>query len=94
MVKRSIKEFFSFKRMLIPTLVRFIFWIGVAAAILLAIFNFTQKEWLPGLILLILGPLFVRMVCEYVIVLFTINDTLTDIKDIVEARKTTTHHTH
>lgn len=86
MIKRSVNEFFSFRRMLIPTLVRFIFWIGVAAVIVMGFINFFQTLWLQGLILIILGPLVVRMVCEYVIVLFTINDTLTDIKDMAEAR--------
>jgi len=82
-----VKDYFLFKRMLIPFLVQIIFWLGVITAIVAGIMDITQGNWIYGILTIILGPIIVRMICEYIVVLFEINDTLTDIKEMIENYK-------
>ena len=78
------KDFFLFRRMLIPYLVQVLFWLGIVTCIVLAITDFSQGGVWRGIGTLILGPIIIRMACEYVVVLFRINDTLTEIKHLKE----------
>ena len=80
------KDFFLFRRMLIPYLVQVVFWLGVLACIGLGISDFFSGDIIRGLGTLIIGPILVRMACEYVVVLFRINDTLTEIKHLKEGK--------
>lgn len=75
-----LKDFVLFKRMVIPYLIQILFWLGVIALLVAAVFNFIHGAIIMGLITLILGPIALRLVAEYVIVIFQINDTLLDIK--------------
>lgn len=75
------KDFFCFRRMLTPFLVQIIFWLGVIACIVLGIANILHNYVYEGILAIIIGPVIVRVICEYVIVLFRINNTLTDIKN-------------
>ncbi len=40
-----------------------------------------------GIVLLVIGPFLVRLYCEWLIIFFRINETLTDIKNILERSK-------
>jgi hypothetical protein len=75
------KEFLSFRRMVTPVLVQIIFWLAVLACIALGIANILNSLVLQGILTILIGPLIVRIICEYIIVLFRINNTLMDIKD-------------
>lgn len=77
----KLKEFLTFKRMLMPILIQVLFWIGVVVVVIGGIYTMTQKSGaLPGLLLIILGPIGVRLYAEMLIVIFKINDTLTEVK--------------
>ncbi len=86
-----IKDFLSFNKMISSTIVTVIYYINVAGAILwgigFIIAGATGNGYgaggkiFTGIMLIILGPLFVRIFCEMLIVVFKINDTLTDIKN-------------
>ncbi len=78
-----IKDYFLYKRMLVPFLVQFIFWLGVIAVIVTGIIDISHGLWFFGIVTIILGPILVRLVCEYIVVLFEINETLTDIKELL-----------
>lgn len=80
----SVKDFFLFRRMLLPYLIQVIFWIGLLAIIVLAIVNFYHKLFVLGISTLILGPVVWRIGCEYIIVLFKIQDTAADIRELLE----------
>lgn len=75
-------DFMQFKKMLTPVIIQILFWLGSILSVLvglgLLIFGL-EDEKLLGLILILLGPIVVRIYCELLIVVFTINDTLTEI---------------
>lgn len=74
------KDFLTFRRMITPVLVQILFWLAVIACITLGVANILHQLVLQGIATIILGPLAIRIICEYVVVLFRINNTLTDIK--------------
>lgn len=75
------KDFLTFRRMLMPILIQAIFWIGVVSVVIGGIYTVTQSGGLLiGLIIIILGPIGVRLYAEMLIVIFKINDTLIEIK--------------
>jgi hypothetical protein len=77
----KIKDFLTFRCMLIPVIVQILFWLSIAVCVVLGIFSmFIHAIW-SGLSLIIVGPLLVRLVCEYVIVQFKINDSLREIRE-------------
>ena len=83
-------DFLSFRKMVTPVIIQVIFWIGVAAAIIAGIVVLVSADEagarLFGLLYIILGPLYWRVVCELLILLFRINETLTDIKNNTERK--------
>lgn len=84
------KDFLLFRRMLTPLFIQIFFWIGVIACIISGIVNMAHSQWLDGLQILILGPIMVRVVCEFFILFFRMNGTLTGIKNSLE-NKTEKH---
>ena len=74
-------DFLVFRRMVVPVLVQVLFWIGVALCIIGALVLIAGGGALLGLVLLFLGPFMGRIYCELVMVIFRINETLSDIKN-------------
>lgn len=77
----KIIEFLFFRRMLIPVIIQLIFWLSTAICFYVGIFGLFHQSIIMGIGVMIFGPLIIRLVCEYTIVLFRINDTLTDIRN-------------
>lgn len=75
------KDFLVFRHMLTPFLVQIIFWLGVLACIVTGVVNIAHDQVWKGLQILIGGPIAVRIMCEFVILFFRINETLTEIKN-------------
>jgi len=75
-------EFLTFRKMITPVIIQVLFWIGVVACVIAAIANILKGggEAFLGLLMLFLGPIAVRIYCEILIILFRINDNLTEIK--------------
>lgn len=83
-------DFFSFRKMIAPVVIQIIFWLGVIACIGAGLFVFSVGDSLPttgylspkttGLMIIILGPIGVRVYCEILIVFFRIHDTLRQIE--------------
>ena len=73
-------DYLTFKKMITPIIIQVLFWVGVVGCILAGIFMFSQS-FLNGLLIILVGPVFVRLYCELIIVIFSINDTLTEIKN-------------
>jgi hypothetical protein len=86
-----VEEFLRFEKMITPIIIQIIFWIGsvlcVAAGLVLILGGIGSGGGagtvLGGLLLVFLGPLAVRIKCEILIVLFSINDSLKQIKNKV-----------
>jgi len=77
----QMKDFLTFKKMITPIIIQILFWLGVAATVISGFVSLFGGEILMGLAAIILGPIVVRLWCEILIVMFKINDTLTDIKN-------------
>jgi hypothetical protein len=89
----DMKDFLSFRRMITPTIIQIIFWVGAVLCVLGGLIGMIGgaasqygggEHVLQGLLVLLLGPVAVRVYCEILIVTFRINDTLTDIRKNTE----------
>jgi hypothetical protein len=75
------KDFLTFRKMLTPWLVQFLFWVAMIVFIVIAIVDIIHREsWRVVLEIIILGPLATRIICELLILLFRINDHLAAIR--------------
>lgn len=84
------KQFLNFDRMITPAIIKVIFWIGVALTVIAGLIQFFAGIASPygggiqvasGLMTIIIGPLFTRIYCELLIVLFKMHEALQQIKD-------------
>jgi hypothetical protein len=79
------QDFFTFRKMLTPWLVQFLFWAAMIIFIVIAIIDIIHHEsWRVVLEIIILGPLAARIIGEVIIIFFRINDNLTAIKQKLE----------
>ena len=90
------KDFLAFRTMLTPVLIQAVFWIGLAISVsvgLAFLLSGLSAQYgggphvVKGLLILLLGPLAVRIYCEILIIFFRINETLTEIRQILEERR-------
>ena len=77
--------------MVTPIIIQILFWLGVVIAIIFGIVSIVYgviRSDVPillyGLLVLILGPLVVRIYCEILILFFRINETLTEISNKID----------
>jgi hypothetical protein len=83
-------DLLAFRKMITPIIIKGIFWIGSIICVIAGIVMMSSRSGygydasgniVGGILMLLLGPFFVRIWCELMIVLFQINDTLTDIRN-------------
>ncbi len=83
------ESFFSFDRMITPSIIKLIFILGITATTLMGLVSIIMGlkssfgggvQVLTGLLTLVLGPVLVRINCELMIVLFKIHEALEGIK--------------
>jgi len=83
------EDFIKFRKMITPVIIQILFWVGVAGSILGGLvtmfmsfnaYNGGAMVFVGGLAMIIFGPIAVRIYCELLILLFRMNETLTDIK--------------
>ncbi len=89
-------DFVSFRKMITPTIIQVLFWIGVAAVVISGfgvLMNGIRAGGFSIVVALISAPLtvivgvlIVRIGCELLIVIFQINNTLTEIKNLLERK--------
>ncbi len=80
------KDFLEFRRMITPVVIQVIFLVAVIFIVVGGVINIADGRAGRGALALILGPLAARVYCEVVIVIFRINDTLTDIWKSIAAK--------
>ncbi|MDX9865659.1 MAG: DUF4282 domain-containing protein [Anaerolineaceae bacterium] len=94
----GLKRLASFERMVTPVIIRVLFWIGVVISILSGLgvviggiitaidegFVYFLVALVGGPVVMFLGILSVRIYAELLILAFRINETLTDIKVLLE----------
>ncbi len=79
-------DFLRFRIMVAPTIIQVFFWLGAVAAIAFGIKHIVSGARMPGgdtlmiigVLWIILGPLVVRILCELVLVVFSINNALVE----------------
>lgn len=85
-----IKQYLHFDHMITPTIIQILFWIGIVASIIAGLSSIISglsasygggAMVLTGLLTLIIGPIATRVYCELIIILFSINDNLKDIRN-------------
>jgi hypothetical protein len=82
-------DFFAFRWMLTPILIQVMFVLGSLAAIAVGLVVLGNGEAhhhsgrvVGGIALVLLGPVVVRLYAELLIVVFRINDSLTDVRSL------------
>ncbi len=84
------EDFLKFRKMITPVIIQILFWVGVAGTVIAALVvmatSFSRYgggagTFLGGLVLLVVGPVMVRVYTELLILFFRMNETLTEIRD-------------
>ena len=82
------KDFLTFRKMITPWLVQFLFWAAMIILVIIAIIDIIHHvSWRVVFEIIILGPLAARIISEVVILFFRMNDNLTTISE--QLRKNT-----
>jgi len=83
-------DFLAFRKMIVPVIIQIVFWLGIIACIIAGIgsivagvLGYGEKVGmiLGGILSIFLGPIIVRVYCEFVMVVFKMYDTVREIKD-------------
>ena len=78
----SIKDLLSFRRMLAPVIIQVLFWVLTIFMVVVAFWAMAHQGFWRGFWVLVLGPVSVRIIAEIIILLFRINETITEIKNL------------
>lgn len=75
----------NFDKMLTPTIIKIVFWIGVGFSVLMGLIQMIGGGFyvLLGLLTIVLGPLAVRVYCELLIIIFKMHETMTDMRNMM-----------
>lgn len=86
----DMNSFISFDKMLTPTIIKIVFWIGVGFSVLMGLMQMIGGGFYVflGLLTIILGPLAVRVYCELLIIIFKMHETITDMRNIMSNQST------
>ncbi|WP_239094081.1 DUF4282 domain-containing protein [Bacillus sp. B15-48] len=80
----------QFNKMITPSIIKFVFWIGAGLSVLFGIIQIIAGAASPygggiqvisGLFTIVLGPFITRIYCELLIIFFKIQETLQEIKN-------------
>lgn len=74
------KDFLLFRRMLSPIVIQILFWLGVLVCLFVGVFGLFHQSVMQGLCVLIVGPLVLRVIAEYLIVQFKMNEALQEMR--------------
>ena len=71
-------EFLTFRKMITPLIIQILFWVFVVIVVIGGIVAL-KADALRGILMIVLGPVIVRIYCEILIVLFRILESLQEI---------------
>jgi hypothetical protein len=93
----SIGDMLMFRRMVAPWVIMVLFWLGVVGSVLYNLYMIYRSFTSPfgggvlgaviALVSIPLSILMLRLYCEILIVVFRMNETLTDIKNVLERQR-------
>jgi hypothetical protein len=78
------KDFLAFRRMLTPLLIHVLFWLATIGCVISGVIDIVNHTWINGLVWIVIGPILARIGCELLILFFRMNETLTDIKNLLK----------
>jgi hypothetical protein len=72
-------DFLAFRRMVTPLIIQILFWVGILACIIFGLLILVKSRGgivaiIDGAVLVLLGPIVVRVICEMIITLFRIEE--------------------
>lgn len=76
---RSAQSFFKFDRMITPRIIEIIFIIGLVLTVIAGLAVMSESI-VAGVLIILVGPLMIRINCELIIVVFKIHEALQDIR--------------
>lgn len=90
------KDFFAFRRMLAPWIIRIGFIIGLVTLVSVGLYDIFNPHLSAtlGLFIIIVGPILLRLFLEMLIVAFSVNETLTDIRNQLKKNVSTDGGSH
>ncbi len=84
------KEFFEFRKLITPAVIKVVFMLGIVLSLFTGALDIKaginaidfggSALIFSGLLKIFFGPVIVRVFCEIIVVLFKINDNLTEIR--------------
>lgn len=81
------QDFLSFRKFITPVIIQILFWVGAVVMVILGLVGIiggltggAPAAMLGGLMMLILGPIMVRIYCEMLILMFRSYDALVAIQ--------------
>lgn len=88
-------DYLSFKKMITPLIIQILFWAGVGASVIYGLVTIIQgltvSHWvggpvggvavLYGLLIMVIGPVISRVVCELLVTFFKMSGSLEEIKN-------------
>jgi len=86
----NVGDFLKFRKMITPIIIQILFWVGAVGSVLTGLIAMGTSfgrygggagVFFGGLLIIILGPVVTRIYCELLILLFRMNETLTEIKN-------------
>lgn len=89
----EMNKYINFDKMITPTIIKILFWVGVGLSVisgLIMIVSGISSPWgggmqvIMGLLTIVIGPLVSRIYCELLIVMFKMQESLVDIKGLLE----------
>ena len=73
--------------MLTPWIIRVGFIVGILTFLIVGLYDLIAlRQIILGLMVIILGPIFLRLLLELFMVYFTVNETLTDIRNLLRQK--------
>ena len=95
-------DFLHFRKMITPVIIQAVFWIASGAAVIFGFIGVISglsssygggAQVFIGLLTMAIGPLVARIYCELLILFFRMNETLTDIRNLVGKPDAAAHAT-
>ena len=81
-------DFLCFRRMLTPIIIQFMFWVFVGYCLFVGVYDYLRYyNIIQALEILIGAPIIARIATEVLMLFFSINDNLTDIRHNTEQVK-------
>jgi hypothetical protein len=78
-------DFLRFKKMIMPYIIQILYWLCTVLVIITGFYIiFARQSLSKGLIIIILGPLVIRLICEIIMVYFRSYQTLLNIEESLD----------